>query len=95
VDLGVHDADAVVDGGMNKAISDSSLLGLLTPIAAAPGSPPTTVGDRGKLFDINVEKLSGSFPLIPLWRRGGRGAITSIQASHPGPVQDLLYCGNS
>jgi hypothetical protein len=79
VDLGVHDAAAIIDGGMNEAVSNSSLLGLLTPIAATPGSPPATVGDRGKLFHVNVDELSGSFPLIPLWwRRGGGGAVTSI-----------------
>jgi hypothetical protein len=79
VDLGVHDAAAIVHGGMNEPVPNSSVLGFLTPIAAAPGSPPTTVGNAGNLLDINVDQLSGSFPLIPMWwRRGGRGAVTSI-----------------
>ena len=71
VDLGVDEAGAVVDRGVDEAVAAPAGLGLLPGIAVAADAPAATVGDPGQFLHVDMDQLTGMFPLIAAARASG------------------------
>ncbi len=60
-DLGVGQPAVVIDHGVHVVIADAASADLF---AAAVGAPPSSLGDAAELFDVDVDQLAGTVPLI-------------------------------
>ncbi len=65
--LDVGHAGGVVDGHVDTVVADSSRAALL----AAAGDAVTDPAKAGKLFDVDMDQVSGMVPLVALERRLG------------------------
>jgi hypothetical protein len=88
-DLGVGDAAAVIDCGVEVALADTGVAPVRV-VASSMNTPPTAVRDRSELLDVNVDQLARQIALIPLHRPSIRGTVATVQAAHTSPVQDAL-----
>lgn len=90
-DLGVDDAAAVVEGGVEVAVADAAVGAGAVRGASAVHAPPAAVADRGQLLGVDMHQLTGPFALVALrWnlRCGGPGA--SVEAAEAGGPEDRL-----
>jgi hypothetical protein len=89
-DLGVGEAGAVVDGGVDEPIAGAGALhdGCL----AAAVDPPSAAGrDAGDLLDVNVDQLAGPVALRAANRFDVGSAITGIEPAETLTAQDGLH----
>ena len=90
VDLGVDDAGAVVEGGMQVYVARTRVTAVCV-VASSVHAPAAAIGDGRQFLDIDVDQLAWTFPLIAADRFVSRCSITHIQASHSGLIQDALH----
>jgi len=57
--------------------------------------PSSPIRDPGEFLDVDVDQLTGLFPLVTSWWLRVGGPVTSIEAAFPGPVEDPLHGGGS
>jgi hypothetical protein len=90
-DLGVGDAGAVVERGVDEAVADCRALHRRRP-ATAVYPPPAAAGrDAGDLLDVDVDHLTGSITLIATWRLGVRRSVTAVEPTETFTTQDRLH----
>ncbi len=90
VDLGVHESGAVIDGGVDVAVTDPG-------VAAGGGrcrgrgSPAAAVGDPGDLLDVDMDQLAGTVALVAAHWFGSVARSPSIEPAEALGVEDRLH----
>ena len=64
---------------------------MFTGIPPSSDTPPATIGDPGKLLDIDMDQLTRMVSLIPTHGFTIRGPVTTIQTTNTSTVEDLLH----
>ena len=78
-DLGVGDAGAVIDRGVDESIPNRRTL-RGRRLAATVDPPPAPVGDPRQLLHVDMHQLTGSVALIAARLFSIGGAVTSVEA---------------
>jgi hypothetical protein len=89
-DLGVGQAGAVVQSGVQEPVADRGPPALRCP-ASAVDPPAAPVRDAGEFLDIDMDQLAGPVPLVSAHRLPVGGTVAPIEPAEPGPTQDRLH----
>src|SRR5882757_3178288 len=85
LDLGESDARVIVDTDVDELPADAATVALAGPIA---GDAVTDLVETTELFDIDVDHLAGSGPLITAHRLGRRQVAYPVQSQPPQDAAD-------
>ena len=88
-DLGVGDAGAVIDSGVDVSIANVAVPAM-SVVAASVDPLAASVGDPGQLLDVDVHQLTGTIALIATRRLSG-GSVTTVETGESLGAQHRLH----
>src|SRR3954462_9559979 len=90
VDLGVGEATAVIEDGVDEPVAGGRALHPRC-LAATVNAPAATGRDARDLLDIDMDQLTGPLALIAARPLPRRGPVTAIEPAKAFTVQDRLH----